>query len=638
MKHFVILFIILYVPVRGLSQDVHIRNIMTKAYTEERLAEITIPGKAWKPYPQTPEEWAEALPQPVIQSFIKRAEKFREYRFEPLPATVLMDFKRTGDRQRHQSLSFDKRTKLMLLAVAESMEGKGRFTEAVFNGVWSVCEESYWGVPAHIPGTGLPDVENPVVDLFAAETAAVMAFADYFVGAQLDTINPLIRKRIYHETNTRMFKPMLENPQRHGWMSKTRPVNNWNPWIMSNWMISALLLEKNEGRRVKMLYQALDGLDSYLNSLGDDGGCDEGPSYWFAAGACVFDCLEMLDLATTGEVALYRNELIRKMAGYVYKMHISENYFVNFADADPTLNIDAFLLQRIAKNIQDEGMLSFARWAAEKQPVPAFTRFHWSRRLQNMLDAAHPLAEAPSYKPAEMSWFEDIEVMTARSEKGLFFASHGGHNAESHNHNDVGDFILYKNGQPMIIDAGRGNYTSRTFSSQRYSLWFTQSGYHNLPIINEVEQKEGRKFQSAGARTAFSEKAAIFSLDIAGAYPAKAQVVSWERLYELRRKTDELQIKDNFSFKAGNNRISQVFMIVGEADLTQKGKIRIQNNGEQLEIQYDPKFWTPAMDQPSTEGMEYSSFKTKWEGKTVQRIILSSVNVGKAGQITFLLK
>ena len=190
----------------------------------------------------------------------------------------------------------------------------------------------------------------------------------------------------------------------------------------------------------------------------------------------------------------------------------------------------------------------------------------------------------------------------------------------------------------MIIDAGRGNYTSRTFSSQRYSLWFTQSGYHNLPIINEVEQKEGRKFQSAGARTAFSEKAAIFSLDIAGAYPAKAQVVSWERLYELRRKTDELQIKDNFSFKAGNNRISQVFMIVGEADLTQKGKIRIQNNGEQLEIQYDPKFWTPAMDQPSTEGMEYSSFKTKWEGKTVQRIILSSVNVGKAGLITFLLK
>ena len=40
-------------------------------------------------------------------------------------------------------------------------------------------------------------------------------------------------------------------------------------------------------------------------------------------------------------------------------------------------------------------------------------------------------------------WLKSIELMISRTGKGLFVASHGGHNAESHNHNDVGDFIVY---------------------------------------------------------------------------------------------------------------------------------------------------------------------------------------------------
>ena len=95
-----------------------------------------------------------------------------------------MDFVRSGDRERHSDISFDKRNVLMQLLLAESVEDKGRFTEAILNGVWSICEESYWGVPAHIRGTGLPDVENPVVDLFTAETASLLAMADYFAGCE----------------------------------------------------------------------------------------------------------------------------------------------------------------------------------------------------------------------------------------------------------------------------------------------------------------------------------------------------------------------------------------------------------------------------------------------------------------------
>ena len=55
--------------------------------------------------------------------------------------------------------------------------------------------------------------------------------------------------------------------------------------------------------------------------------------------------------------------------------------------------------------------------------------------------AAQPVA--PLYRSV---WMDGIEVAVARTEggsaEGLTLAAKGGYNAESHNHNDVGSFIL----------------------------------------------------------------------------------------------------------------------------------------------------------------------------------------------------
>lgn len=55
------------------------------------------------------------------------------------------------------------------------------------------------------------------------------------------------------------------------------------------------------------------------------------------------------------------------------------------------------------------------------------------------------------------AWLPGIEVMTARdrggSSGGFFVAAKGGHNAESHNHNDVGTFLVYRDGTPLPVDA-----------------------------------------------------------------------------------------------------------------------------------------------------------------------------------------
>jgi hypothetical protein len=611
------------------------RNILSSTYNLTDIQTSLIPKSQWKPYPISSKEWVNSLADTVLKTLIASGEQSLKYNFEPISGTISMDFKRSGDRERHGNISFSKRQALMNLVLAESIEDKGRFTEAILNGVWSICEESFWGVPAHISGTGLPDVENPVVELFSAETAAVLGLTDYFTGEKLDKINPLIRKRIYFETNKRIFQPLLTQSDKYGWMSKTKPVNNWNPWIMSNWILSNLLLEKDESKRATMIYAAMSGLDAYLNSLGDDGGCDEGPSYWFAAGGSVYDCLELLQSSTKNKVNIYNNPLIRNIASYVVKTHIDGNYFVNFADADPTLRPDGLMLYRFGNAINDEQLKGFARWAMATFPNFRAEGNQRMRQLQNALMAGKLENDTNSYKPLPEAWISDIQEMTARTPNGLFLAAHGGHNAESHNHNDVGDFIIYVKGQPMIIDAGRGNYTARTFSNQRYQLWFTRSDHHNLPIINGQVEQEGREFKATDVKFSSDKNQVQLDMNIAEAYPQAAGIQSWKRNISLNRLKEKIIIKDEGQFTQNLQSLQQVFMTVCEVSIPTPGKIVFKNDSTILNLQYDPKKWTITTDNPSTEGMEYKSFKTKWKGKPVTRVIFTLTKLDKNPSYTF---
>ncbi|MDZ4708548.1 MAG: heparinase II/III family protein [Saprospiraceae bacterium] len=622
------------------NAQIKLRNILGRQYTQAYLQKVIIPKNDYHPYPKSPEEWSVVLLDSVKRSILQAGESLLNYKFEPISATIALDFVRSGDRERHSQISFGKRNSLMTLIFAESIEGKGRFTESILNGIWSICEESYWGVPAHISGTGLPDVENPIVDLFTAETAAVLSLADYFIGEQLDQVNKLIRQRIYTETKKRLFDPLMIHSDKYSWLSKTNPVNNWNPWIMSNWIVASLLLEKDEMRRAQMIHGSMVGLDSYLNSLGEDGGCDEGPSYWFAAGASVYDCLELLHLATKGKVDIYSEPLIQKMSAYIYKTHIDGFYFVNFADADPKLRPDGLLLSRMGQALSDKLLVQMGTWAFNTFPdvSNSISGFHRPRKIQNLLTIRNQPPNPGFYKPLKDAWINDIQVLTARAENGLYLATHGGHNAESHNHNDVGDFIVYADGEPVIIDAGRGNYTARTFSSKRYELWFTQSQYHNLPVVNGYGQLAGRTYEAKNVSSLVNTNEAVLNMDIAAAYPQEAGIQTWTRSVKLNRLKNQVEISDDYSLNQKPNSLQQIFMTVCKTDLSVNGTIKLTTTkNATYTIQYDPNQWTAASEYPSTEGMEYSSFKTKWDSKPVQRIVLNNINLSQTGKSMFVI-
>jgi hypothetical protein len=102
-----------------------------------------------------------------------------------MPATIFLEYARNGNRTDYENIRNARVSALQALVFAECVENKGRFLDDITNGVWATCEESFWGVPAHLyiqkADLGLPDPRDPIVDLFAAQTSALLASSVYLL-------------------------------------------------------------------------------------------------------------------------------------------------------------------------------------------------------------------------------------------------------------------------------------------------------------------------------------------------------------------------------------------------------------------------------------------------------------------------
>jgi hypothetical protein len=528
-------------------------------YGSTGLSAGLLPRESWRPYPvrQDRAAWAE-LPAGVGEELIARGEAALAAEWPALPATLFLEFARNGNRTRFQEWHFGRRRLLCDLVLAECAEGQGRLLDGIADGVWSLCEESYWGVPAHVgaqrAGSGLPDTAEPTVDLFAAETASLLAWTSYLLGEALDGVSPLIRPRMAREIDSRILTPCLERDD-FWWMGlrpEARRVNNWNPWINSNWLTCALLVEEDAERRLAAVAKSMRSLDVFIDSYPEDGGCDEGPSYWGRAGASLYDCLELLHSATGGAVDVFAESKVKEIGRFIYRAHIAGQWFINFADAPARMVPNGPLIFRYGRAIGDAEMQSFGAWLASLT-----TRRQGVDSLPRQLPALFTLdamRETPPVPPLPRDvWLPDTQVMVTRpqagSDAGLFLAAKGGHNAESHNHNDVGHFIVYTDGKPVLIDVGVEAYSRKTFSAERYDIWTMQSQYHNLPTVNGVMQQNGRDFAARDLHYAADEAGAEFALDIAAAYPPDAGIIAWRRLFTFARE-GRITVEDRYRLAA----------------------------------------------------------------------------------------
>ena len=468
--------------------------------------------------------WRDSIPQEMRQSYIQYGEQYLGKPWTVLSWTVFAENKQTGNRVNYESLCFEKRRQMAALVMAEIMEGKGRFMGNIIDGMGSFCEETWWGIPAHYPkAVPLPELQE--VDLFNAETASMIVWTRYMLEKQFYAFSPNLCQRIDQEIERRILQPAVEND--YWW--KTAGMN-WNPWICSNWLACVLICEKDETRKATAIAQIRKATQAFIDAYPEDGGCDEGPGYWDRAAASMFEIMRLFDFGPI-------EPKVQKMAAYAYKTYIGNDYCVCFADAHENKAVQQVnIVYPFGLWLNDQTMREFGAYLGQQRgvltnPAALYDKSGnfptLGRELFFLRHINDFIAEQPREPLLKDVWLPDLQIMTARR-GNLYVALKGGTNGESHNHNDVGSFIVYTGEggvTPLFIDPAVGEYTAQTFSDDRYSIWTMQSQYHNLPQINGIDQKDGKEY----AAKMVSHKDGQLTLDIAGAYPAEAAVKSWKR-------------------------------------------------------------------------------------------------------------
>lgn len=622
--------------------------MLSDKYTLDDIRETLIPRESWHPFPTKDERagW-EAIPAETRRALIAKGDEYLGFEWTVFRATQFMEMAKTGLRSLYGKYRQPHRDALAALVVAECAEGKGRYINDIIDGIWALCEESWWGKPWHLErqkaGADLSNISDPHIDLFVAETASLLAWACYLLESQIAAFSKLILPRVDHEMQERILTPLLERDDYH-WMGFGKPgkgldrVNNWNPWIISNWITAILLIERDSERRAAGLHKTMRALDRFIDPYPKDGGCDEGPGYWGRAGASMFECLESYYQATSGKIDIYSEPLIQDIGKFITRVQIHDQWFVNFADAAALVTPSPLLVYHYGKRIGDADMMGMGAYFAAKHQEADTKVDSISRQLPALLASAEISNTEPRQPLPAYVWLPEIEVMTARdqalSPDGFYVAMKGGHNSESHNHNDVGHYIIYMDGEPVIVDAGVEAYTGKTFSEERYDIWTMQSAYHSLPTIDGLMQSPGREFAAKDVSSASDAEQATISLDIAEAYPPAANLKTWRRTLTLVRG-QEVKIEERYELGKAAQQI-QLSLLTPCVVALSDGKIELGKRAlsDGRSAGEGRIYFNPAQMSVEVEQIDLIDGKSRrYWGDYLSRILFSLTDPGVRGDI-----
>lgn len=433
----------------------------------------------------------------------------------------------------------NRRWNLVDFAFYEKFIGDGKYLNSIEQLIKLICAEEIWCYPAHAY-TKPKGYEGPVIDLWAAETGAALAIT---VEMLKDKLPEEIKNMAIENVRSRVLIPYASSDG-YWWMGfDGRKVNNWNVWISSNIILCSAILCESDEEYKSFVIRACVVSENYIRSLPSDFTCDEGVRYWHLSGACLFDTAELLYDLTGGKVDLTKSKEVASACSYPVAMYDDYGLPANFGDATIEFYPDCHLLIRAGIRTQNKALESLGRRLYSTERLRSL-HDNFYRQFKNIYTDSMAKDAEPLPSP-EISHIPGINVVSMRR-NGFFVTLKANHNGESHNHNDVGCFVLYRNGLPLFIDPGVDLYYEYSFGKNRYRLWYMRSEYHSVPVINGIPQMQGAQFKA----TELKVDGTYAEADISGAYNGVSPDGKWIRSVELTE--NGVKIKDRLTFDFDN--------------------------------------------------------------------------------------
>jgi len=477
------------------------------------------------------EFWQSVREKDVFANYRKELHDYWERQGENLEIKALSYSKwklfwQTGDRRIYENDYFGRRYALehvALLALIYPEEQK--YMDKLMDIIFAICDEYTWCLPAHQGQNEKND--NSRIDLFASEMGFYLAIIHTLLGDRLD---PVIRDRIDAEINRRIVATYF-GCENYGWWEIGK--SNWTAVCVGSVGCTLMLMYPHLVTEAveKRLLTAMQG---FLDGFADDGVCTEGCGYWTYGVTFFVQFADMIKTFTNGRVDYFKDNKVRAIATFPQKMFLSDKAAVSFADGGRTLEYSFGVMHRLKAEYPDDVLIYSPDYGTYDIGCGRFCV-----RMYAAVWMDEDYYNNPADNSTEFEAYAKNACWLTKRTASYGFAAKAGHNAEMHNHNDVGSFIFAKNGRQLLVDTGSGSYTRQYFSSERYDIFEPSSRSHSVPVVNGKYQLVGREYSSADVTYTTGH----FSMDIAGAYEVGG-VSSIRRRFDM--SDDKVILTDSY--------------------------------------------------------------------------------------------
>lgn len=547
-------------------------------------------------------------------SLLEQAGK--EWVGKPIPAIRYSNFRQydeNGARGETEAEYSNHRYRLNAFAMLSMLyPERDEYLTELENIIWAICDEYTWSAPAHLVPKGT-DVRVPKVrynekglidnssyahvhqlDLFACETSFALCEITTLLEERLA---PQVVYRARTECYRRVLTPYLDLTGLWKWEKGT---NNWSAVCAGSIGMTALYLIADSSVLTPIIQRLLATLDGYMGGLSEDGACVEGPSYWRYGMSFFSGFAETLRRRTDGGINLFAYDKVRKVAEFQQKIYMTQNHVVSFSDSAKEINFRLGLAVFL-KNEYDTVKLPDLNYACNVLGAQGgshrwctdYRDIYWARHFDFQQDTPDPVR---LYLMPVAQQFVASETVKGHT---VCFAAKGGHNAQPHNHNDVGSIIYHIDGDSLLIDLGRGKY-SREYFQQRYTKVCNSSRGHSVPIIDGEYQKPGAEYACGSFELLEGAGSRRIEIDMEKAY-GLPYLSSLHRSL-LFEENGKLTVTDTCT--AGQPVDFTGRFVTKSKIIMKDGRVFIEGEHARAELVYDPSLVTVSLD---AEHMEVHS-------------------------------
>ncbi|WP_226975870.1 heparinase II/III family protein [Zobellia nedashkovskayae] len=488
-------------------------DIIYPSSEQIEMLKKVMPKEAFQPAPKISDRayWDAIANSELGQDYLVKANELLDKKPEvPITDSIYRLANKDGNRGIYKPRYYRTMDHLEHFILGECLENYGRFLPQIISYSNAIMDMKSWLHPNHDDNdNGVLEGRRMTIDLGARKFGSVLALAESLLE---DKLSVDLKNRINENLQNRIIDTYLKSTQfldeNNKWIKST---SNWNSVCTSGTVLTTITSSENYKERLATVGSALNSMVFYLSGFGDDGYCSEGLGYWGYGFGHYLYLAQILHDYTDGQIDLFafnNADKMKNVGNFPEGFEIQNKVCSPFSDGVSSIS---------SKGSNFANVLSAKHYGAIppteiRMEEAAEQLIAWQNTDMFQVAETATTSELPNH-----TFFNEFGMVISRGKQEAPFsiAVKAGHNAENHNHSDVGTYTLVLDDEIMTGDIGAPSYRAGSFSPDNKAR---SSWGHPVPIINNTLQFNGIEFNGIIIETEFKEDKDKVIMNIMPAY------------------------------------------------------------------------------------------------------------------------